>query len=137
MILLGLEPGRPSYEIDRFGDPRTDVQTAIRVQTRSVLGAMAYLSHAVAVPEAHTKTGLIVRSPRTERVIGDLLAVKVAPDLPPSAAAAVQYRGYWYYVDDRDQNSKRTLGLLHSLMRLEISAGGSQNIPILTLPVGR
>ena len=31
---------------------------------------------------------------------------------PPTAYVAVKYRGYWYYIDDRDQESKATFALV-------------------------
>jgi hypothetical protein len=48
----------------------------------------------------------------------------------------VKYRGYWFYIDDRDMASKATLALMMQLARLDFSRqqpGG----PVLTLPVGR
>jgi hypothetical protein len=56
---------------------------------------------------------------------------------PVDAFVAVPYRGRWFYVEDSDLDSKRTLGVLISLIRLEIGAGGAENVPVLTLPVGR
>ena len=55
---------------------------------------------------------------------------------PPTAYAAIKNRGYWYYIDDRDQVSKTTLALVLQLSRLDF---GTQKAigPILTLPVGR
>jgi hypothetical protein len=46
------------------------------------------------------------------------------------------FRGYWFFADDADLQTKRTLDLLTAL-RSSINAGGAQNIPILTLPVIR
>ena len=52
---------------------------------------------------------------------------------------AVHYRGYWYYIDDRDQESKATFALMLQLSRVDFARqpiGGSR-APLLTLPVGR
>jgi len=55
---------------------------------------------------------------------------------PPTAFVAITYRGYWYYIDDRDQESKATFTLMLSLSRLDF--GRQQpSAPLLTLPVGR
>ena len=45
-------------------------------------------------------------------------------------------RGYWYYIDDRDQASKSTMSLVLQLSRLDF---GNQTpaAPFLTLPIGR
>jgi hypothetical protein len=49
---------------------------------------------------------------------------------------AVKYRDYWYYIDDRDQESKATFALVLQLSRLDF-ARQQPAIPFLTLPVGR
>ena len=56
---------------------------------------------------------------------------------PADAFIAVPYRGRWFYIANSDLESRRTLGVLMSLIRLEIGAGTAQNLPVLTLPVGR
>ena len=58
---------------------------------------------------------------------------------PPCAYVAAKYRGYWFYIDDRDQASKESFTLVSLSSRLDfkrqrlITDGG----PALTLPVGR
>ena len=128
--LLDLAPEQEIYEIDpgRSGD-----REAIRLTTRSVLGAMAYLSNAVAIPTMHE--GLVSTTPGLRSALQRLIDVQVSATPISDAYIEVPHRGFWFYIDDRDLNSKRTLGLLTSLIRLTISAGGAQNIPILTLPV--
>jgi hypothetical protein len=55
---------------------------------------------------------------------------------PHTAYVAVKYRGYWYWIDDRDQVSKQTLELMLELARLNF--GRQQGAgPVLTLPAGR
>ena len=56
---------------------------------------------------------------------------------PGDALATVPYRGRWFLIEASDLESRRTLGALLSLLRLEVGAGGSQNVPILTLPVSK
>jgi hypothetical protein len=55
---------------------------------------------------------------------------------PPGAFVAVKYRGYWFYIDDRDPASKAAFGVVLQLSRLDFKRqqiGG----PLLTLPAGR
>ena len=57
---------------------------------------------------------------------------------PPHAYVAVQYRGHWYYIDDRDHASKATLALMFQLGRLDFARQlPDRRGPVLTLPVGR
>lgn len=136
--LLGLEAGLSVYEVDRAGAlPQAKDTRTVRIETRSVLGVLAYLSQAVQVPAAHVERGLVTRDPVMEEVFSDLLKIRVADEAPDGTTFAVPYRGYWFYIDERDVSSKRTMGLLTSILRLEISTGGAQNVPILTLPVSR
>jgi hypothetical protein len=49
---------------------------------------------------------------------------------------AVRYRDHWFYIDDRDADSKTTFGLMMIMTRVNLlgTRGGG---PALTLPVGR
>jgi hypothetical protein len=110
------------------------------LSTRSVLGTMAYLSQGVSVPKEHLDIGVVTSNPISEssrKVISDLFQVKVQKEKPDDASLSVPYRGYWFYIEENDISSKRTLGVLNSLVRLKIRAAGAQNIPVLTLPVGQ
>ncbi|MEM1245931.1 MAG: hypothetical protein AAGK22_06140 [Acidobacteriota bacterium] len=127
---LGLEPGLPSYEID-IGSTEKEAG-ALLLTTRSVLGVLAYLSHAVAVPDEDADR--VSRTPSDETV-HEILDIRVASQPVEDAFLSVPHRGRWFYIDDRDLESKRTLGLLTSLLRLSLGAGGAQNVPLLTLPV--
>jgi hypothetical protein len=55
---------------------------------------------------------------------------------PETAFVAVKYRDYWYYIDDRDPESKATFALVLQLSRLDL-ARQQPAAPFLTLPVGR
>ena len=55
---------------------------------------------------------------------------------PRTAYVAVKYRGYWFYIDDRDAASKATLALMMQLARLDFTRQ-QPGAPQLTLPVGR
>ena len=54
---------------------------------------------------------------------------------PANAHTAVPYKGYWFYIDETDQDTKSTFSLLVELSRLEL-AGKTGPGPVLTLPVG-
>ena len=129
---LGLRAGQTTYEIDT---PDSSQISAIQISTRSVLGIMAYLSNAIDVPTPHAD--LVGRPGTGSTIMQNLFMVKASATQPEHAYLTVQYRDHWYYIDDEDIQTKRTLGLLTSIIRLTISAGGAQNVPLLTLPVAR
>jgi hypothetical protein len=49
----------------------------------------------------------------------------------------VWYRDHWFYIDDRDQETKATLVLMLQLRRLDFQRQKIGTVPALTLPVGR
>jgi hypothetical protein len=141
--LLGLEPGRSSYDF-RTGGRSTAAgrRTEISIRPRSLMGTLFYLSQAIDVSQKHRDAGLVTDTLDAEgnsfdwtRVTGDLLRVHSQPTRPGNAAVSVRHRGHWFYVDDADLNSKSTFALLGQLFALQ--AGGVESIaPVLTLPIG-
>lgn len=121
-----------TYELDVTTGPDSN---GLRLVTRLVPGAMLYLSNAVSVPKVHNR--LLDPNADLNSPLKKVREVRVSASPVDDACVAVQHRGYWFYVDNEDTESKRTLGLWTSLIRLSISAGGAQNVPILTLPVSR
>jgi hypothetical protein len=151
-MLLNLRPGLPRYEVvvapgivpDPLlfpGMPRTDVE----LSTRSTAQVFYYLANGVEVPPEHLASGVAIAAvgpdgePFDSRAVTDgLFTVHAcAGHKPPRTAyVAVKHRGYWYYIDDRDQASKATLGLVLQISRLDF-ARQQPAAPFLTLPLGR
>ena len=69
-------------------------------------------------------------------VMSRLFRVRSQAEQPTDAAVAVSYRGSWFYIDDRDMDSKYTLRLVE--LTGSILAGDTERgpAPVLTLPVG-
>jgi hypothetical protein len=150
--LLNLKPGQRRYEVvaasDGLPDPLrvpTEPSAVLRLVPRSTAQVYYYLANGVEVPAEHLACGL-VRPPvdaegrvfDTREVTRGLFEVHVSKGHkpPPCAYVAVCYRGYWYYIDDRDQASKSAFGIVLQLSRLDFrrqQLGG----PLLTLPAGR
>jgi hypothetical protein len=101
---------------------------------------MAYLSQGVSVPKAHIENGLVAYNQRhaaSNAILSDLFVVKAQEEKPVNAGMAIPYKGFWFYTEANDISSRRTMGVLNSLVRLKIEATGTQNTPVLTLPVGQ
>ena len=62
-----------------------------------------------------------------------LFRVHGSASRPEHAFLEVQYRGYWFYIDDTDLESKSSYTLLAQLFSLQ-SASGSMQGPVLTIP---
>jgi hypothetical protein len=134
---LGLSGGEALYVLESRAPAGEGAGSVLAVRTRSVLGAMAYLSHGVTVPAADIASGAAARSQLGAVPDEALLRVSSSDEPPTGAALAVEYRGHWFYIEERDLESRRTLGALTSLVRLQIGAGDAQTVPVLTLPVTR
>jgi hypothetical protein len=151
-MLLNLQPGLGRYEVvvapgivpDPLlfpGAPRHDLEFS----TRSTAQVWYYLSNGVEVPPEHLASGVAIAAVGPDGAPFDSRAVTeglftvhaCAGHKPPRTAyVAVRHRGYWYYIDDRDQASKATLALVLGISRLDF-ARMQPAAPFLTLPVGR
>jgi hypothetical protein len=149
--LLNLVPGQPRYDlVAQAGVPDPLYQpgppsAAIRFAPRATAEVYAYLSNGVEVPVEHLNCGLVTPPAgaggevfdgrEVTRGLFEVHACK-GHKPPKDAYVAIKYRGYWYYLDDRDAQSKATFALMLQLSRLDFGKprrGG----PLLTLPVGK
>jgi hypothetical protein len=150
--LLNLQPGLPRYEVvmapgivpDPFlfsGPPRTDLE----LSPRSTVQVWYYLANGVEVPPEHLAEGVAIAPVGPDGVLFDNRAVTdglftvhacTGHKPPRTAYVAIRHRGWWFYIDDRDQASKATLALVLAVSRLDF-ARQQPAAPFLTLPVGR
>jgi hypothetical protein len=151
--LLNLQPGQRRYELVTIAGGIPDPQrvpsapsAVLLLVPRSSAQVYFYLANGVEVPAEHLNCGLVpvAADPSgtvfdTREVTRGLFEVHVAKGHkpPPCAFVAVPYRGYWFYIDDRDQASKTTLGLVLQLSRLDFKRQQLGGGPLLTLPAGR
>jgi hypothetical protein len=150
--ILNVEPGRLTYDFviapgvvsDPMRHPRPR-STEIRVMTRSSSQVLYYLANAIEVPDEHVACGLVrtkvdeAGEPMDGRELTrGLFEVHSAKGHkpPPCAFIAIRYRGYWFYIDDRDHASKATFSLMLQLMKLDFG-NRKPAAPFLTLPIGR
>jgi len=114
----------------------------IVVSTRSLLEVMYYLSQGISIPREHLETGLVTVTVDQDgnpfnwaELTGDLIQIRSCKRRPEMPAVAVKYKGYWFYIDDRDLNSQSTFALLVQLFGIEVRAGGGGGF-LYTLSVG-
>lgn len=138
--LLGIAPGKNRYFL--LSGPVSSQDQQIRMQPRSLLGILFYLSQAVEAPPRDVELGRVTRTiyPNGDpfdwtRMTGDLLRIASSAQPVEHAAVQVRYRGTWFYIDDTHLDSKSTFSLLAQLFSLqagEVKGDG----PVLTLPLG-
>ncbi len=144
-----VKPGERKYEIEATklnpfpAEFPAEGVKMIDLETRSLLQVLYFLSHGVDVPSEHLCAGLarttldVDGSPFDyDRALGGLFKVKTAKcrHRPPSAAVAVHYQDYWYYIDACDHDTRATFSLVLHMSRLELGQTVG-NAPILTLPL--
>jgi hypothetical protein len=88
------------------------------------------------VPEEDIRQGRA--APGWETIANNTNAVRLirihsSKSKPSDAFVAIQYRGHWFWVDDRDLKSKRVLSFMLMLFTLA-DTGEKENLPLITIP---
>ncbi len=135
--ILGLTDGNRFRITDRVTNLKDN---EISIQTRSVMAMMEFMARGVEVPIKHLEDGWVVdyglQNSEGEAARNLIpFRMRSSKDRPENAFTAVRFRGYWYYIDEADITSKRALGLIIVLFRLQAPTP-SGAAPILTLPTG-
>ncbi len=135
--LLGLDPDSQEFSITYGILPKSDKEIALL--TRSILQIMIALATEVEVPPEHVAEGRTIpaleRGDETTPERGRLIDIQYSPDKPENAFTAVKYRDHWFWIDDRDFQSKRTFAFLMILFSLT-ETGGREGLPLVTIPTG-
>jgi len=117
---------------------------ALDMETRSLLQVLFFVAHGVEVPPAHVASGIVPMAVGRDgavfdwdSVLGGLFKVYSAEGKkpPPCASVFVCYRDHWFYIDERDRDTKATFALLVELSRLELGSKAGV-APLFTLPLG-
>ena len=112
--LLGLDPGGAEFQVVYGSVAANDKQIAIL--SRSILEILVDLSSFITVPEAHVADRRV--TPTAEPEVGPsgpirpLIRIDSSPERPADAFLAVPYRGYWFWIDDRDIGVEAAVQLL-------------------------
>jgi hypothetical protein len=146
--IFGLAPALSSYKIksdlaqDFDALPPALGSDTIYLHMRSILQIMTFLSKGVCIPEEHLQAGLAPMTPGPDgrcydwaRVTSGLFSVHAQKHRPRQSEVAVHYRGYWFYIEVNDVNSRAVLAVLEILSALQ-ETDAKQLGPLLTLPVG-
>jgi hypothetical protein len=133
--LLGLDPSRTSFPI-RFGFG-TGGTEEIRIYTRSLLEILNNLAAQIEVPGGDVAEGRTYATQTSPAELPLLPNLSVESRLiePLESFVAVDYRGTWYWIDDRNYYAKRVFSVLLLLLNL-VDKSGSTQLPVITIPSG-
>ncbi len=113
--------------------------TEIAILTRSLSEILIDLGSDVHVPASHVDerrtSPALVETMEDGTVIDPLIHIHSSQNKPPDAFASVSYRGYWFWIDDKDLPSKQRFSFLRAVFALT-ETGGAQGAPIVTIPAG-
>lgn len=131
---LGIKPVngevRLTYGMARHG------MAEISLLTRSLFDMLTEFSSGVDVPEQHLAEGRVKRMPGFDtepRSSAPMLRVRSGSERPGDAYATVRYRDAWFWIDDRDLDSKRVMMFLMMFSSLA-ETGIAPQLPMLTIP---
>ena len=108
----------------------------IAIQSRSMMQVLIDLGSYIDVPARDIAEGRVFVAPSNEeldRLFPALLRVHSSASAPKDAHVAVRYRDGWFYIDDRDHESKAAFNFLMLLFSLT-ETGTTQTAPIVTVP---
>jgi hypothetical protein len=113
-----------------------DNDSEIALQARSLLQVMVDFASYVDVPESDVAEGRVYsphRDAEQERMFPRLVTVSQGSSRPNTAFVAVQYRNQWFWIDDRDPQSKLLFSFLILIFSLTETPQG-QPAPVVTIP---
>ncbi len=132
--LLHLDPEAAEFKLV-FGATAND-DKELAILTRSLLHIMHTMAANVEVPAEHVTDGRAMpgfdsatQTPEAQR----LVRIRSSREKPADACVAMNYRRYWFWIDDRDLKTKRAFAFIMMLFTLS-ETGEKENLPLITIP---
>jgi hypothetical protein len=131
---LGLDPKSKHFRV-AFGTGRGG-SGEIRVVTRSIMGILIDVARGIQVPASDIAEGRTTATPADFRPVAHI-AIQSSTGLlhPSNAATYVRYRDHWFWIDDKDYQSKTIFAFIVHLLSLA-EGEKTQQLPVITIPVG-
>lgn len=109
----------------------------VAISTRSTYNLIQILRAATSIPSEHLANGLVEPFPELG-LVGKSIRIHTSREEPENASTAVEYRDYWFYIDESDTKSKWFYNIMRTLWSATISGSADQkSAPILTIPLSR
>ncbi len=134
-IEAALDPSR-GLEV-QFG-PYIGDPAAIVLQTHSVMDILVDTASFVDVPQEHVDEQRTMPNRYSETLDTPArppIRILSSLDEPEAASVSVYDRDYWYYIDDRDLESKKAFSFLMILLQLQASRETGKG-PVITIGTG-
>jgi hypothetical protein len=132
--LLRLDPDATELKLVFGGTPANDKEVAML--TRSMFHLMMTMSSQVDVPDVDVREHRATpgwESVESSENLVRMIDVKSSEENPYGAYVSVRYRDHWYWIDDRDLQSKRSFAFMMMLFTLA-ETGQQESLPLITIP---
>lgn len=131
--LLGLPVALRQFPVVTSSSPAP--QGALAMQPRSLLQVLQAVAAFVEVPPEHLAKEWVTAVAETDEAEHQIFGIRIRSSRhqPPQPYAAVRYKGHWFWIDQSDWRTKRTLVLVILLFTLT-DTGTPERLPVLTIP---
>jgi len=134
--LLNLDPAAGEFRVV-FGSYATN-RREIAILSRSMLQVFSAYASLIEVPEAHVTQNRVAATVQEDLAMAagfpPLIRVHSGRAEPDDAFVAVPYRDHFFWIDDRDIDSKSMFFFLMILFSFTERGQGEQVAPVLTVP---
>ena len=134
--LLNLDPDAKEFRVVS-GSYATNSKE-IAIFSRSMLQVFSAYASLIDVPESHVSQNRVVATAQEDLAMAagfpPLIRVHSGNTKPDNAFVAVPYRDHFFWIDDRDIDSKSMFFFLMILSSFTERGKGDQAVPVLTVP---
>lgn len=133
--ILGLRQDAAEFKIVYGSTSSSD--TEIALLTRSITEVLTDISSTVQVPDQDVAEKRVIPTMEAEGegIKGPMIRIYCSKNKPDDDFADVPYRKHWFWIDDRDYQSKKLFSFLMFVMTLT-ETGGKEGAPIVTISAG-
>jgi hypothetical protein len=146
MKLLKLRKAERFYKVNAAAEGVLKEQPPfdeLVLSRRSFSEVLFFMSQGTEVPSEHIMQCIAHQTVASDgqafdwnTVIGDMIRVRSQKQKPKHAEVSVQYRDYWFYIDESDLASRYSFNLLVELYNMEVRGGGGASVPLITIGAG-
>jgi len=134
--ILGLNPEALEFRVV-YGLLPSDEQE-IAILSRSMLQILVDFASRIEVPDADVEEKRVAPTVKDDNGSGSpvasLIRVHSSLQMPEDAFVSVPYGHRWFWIDDRDIQSKQIFSFLMFIFTL-VETGGKEGAPVVTVPV--
>ncbi len=133
--ILGLKDDGGEFRVVYGSMPAAGEEIAML--TRSIIEVLGDISATIQVPAEHVaeKRAPATMEPDGDGIKGPMIRILSSDEQPADTFAAVPYRNRWFWIEDRDYQSKKLFSFLMFVMTLT-ETGGKEGAPIVTISAG-